>query len=504
MGRKKQNKNKIIITKDNLLYQPLSLALSGYEASALQHNIVIAILKKMKTFLKELRDNQFKNEPRQLSIFTTTGIQENILRDGDLMFDIHMNEIVDEAKHYPVAFNTLYSISDATVYVPIMKDGEECMLRMKLFDTIDKNVEVVTDKDGNIVRYKYKNRSPVSTLLIRKEVAEFLFPSDGRIYDFLEETAKSIAEKFPKRIYTYLSSYKYLSSYTIDYWKFRAHIGTNDKDAPIDGTTGEKKIIYPYYCDFVKRILDPSVKKLREMSDEDLSDFYFEVEPIYKGSRRAKNPDQLKFNFILSDLGKSIQCEKGQISKEIEREMFLKKELNQTKMQILMLMKRVTDENSVAFWKKVSQLVADMKKKRKTPIEDVRGWANVSLTRFMDEWQQDKDDKKQHDLFSGVGEEPKKETKVVAEKKVPILSDEEKEKWDSFMSFVRGKVDERSFQTWFVPMMFVSFKDSILIISVPSQFFYEYIEEKYVDVMKQTLYASFGEGCKLMYNIAKP
>lgn len=501
MGRKKENKKKIIITKDNLLYHPLPLAVSGYEATSLQQNAVIAILRKLKSSIKEIRDNQFKEEPRQLSIFSTNGVKENFLQNGDLVFDIHMSELGFQAKHYPVAFNMLYTISDAIIYVPVEEGGKTKMLRTKLFDTIDENVEKVIDQKSGEVVYKYRNRNPVSTIVIRKPVAEFLFPAEKRIYDFLEETAMTISERFPKRIYLYLSSFKGLSTYKVDYWKFRHDIGFNDKDAPIDSETKERLVKYPFYCDFVKRVLAPATKILKDKASEDESDFYFDVEPIYKGSKRAKNPDELLFTFHISDLGMAIQREKGQVSKDISREMFLKKELDQSKTQISMLMKRLREEDDSAFWKKVGQLVAEVKKKRKTPIADVRKWANASLTRFLDELEETKQEKEIIDLFSGAGEQNPKEDEVA--EIVPILSDEEKALWGNFMEEVKKRVNNQAYKTWFEPIVFFSFKANTVCVQVPNIFFYEYLEANFIPVMQAALHESFGKGTQFVYQLKK-
>ena len=36
---------------------------------------------------------------------------------------------------------------------------------------------------------------------------------------------------------------------------------------------------------------------------------------------------------------------------------------------------------------------------------------------------------------------------------------------------------------------------------MPSQFFYEFLEDKFVDLLRKTLYKVIGEGTKLMYNV---
>ena len=41
----------------------------------------------------------------------------------------------------------------------------------------------------------------------------------------------------------------------------------------------------------------------------------------------------------------------------------------------------------------------------------------------------------------------------------------------------------------------------MLTIQVPSQFFYEYLEDKYLDLIQQTLYREIGEGTILNYRI---
>ena len=94
---KKQKREDIILTKDNLLYQPLALAVNGYEATAFQQNVVIAVLRKLRGAIKGMRDGQFRPKPIQLSIFDNEGVKKDYLRDGDLAFDIHFNPLPEFA-----------------------------------------------------------------------------------------------------------------------------------------------------------------------------------------------------------------------------------------------------------------------------------------------------------------------------------------------------------------------------------------------------------------------
>lgn len=379
---KKEKREDIVLTKDNLLYQPLALAVNGYEATAFQQNVVIAVLRKLRGAIKDQRDGQFRQKPVQLSIFDNEGVQKNFLRDGDLAFDIHLRELGVDTPHYSQAFKAVCTIADAKVWVPAKKDdGTEIMIRKSFFDIGSENVDIVIDPRTGRQTYKYKNRSPVFTVIMSREVVNVLFPNDGRIYDFIDDTALMIAEKFPKRIYLYLSNFKYMpDGLTVDYWKFRHDIGFNDNE--VDAKTKERIIQYPHYCDFVKRVLRPSQTTLREMADNNISDFYFEYTEIYKTSRRQKNPDQIHFDFHLSDVGRDIKNDKTSMRETIEIERRLQAEFDQTPAQIRRIITSLTPDDRPLFTAKMDEL-HDLIESKKVQVKDRRSYCNRTFTDFI-------------------------------------------------------------------------------------------------------------------------
>ncbi|MCH5175866.1 MAG: hypothetical protein J1F40_08260 [Prevotellaceae bacterium] len=379
---KKEKREDIVLTKDNLLYQPLALAVNGYEATAFQQNVVIAVLRKLRGAIKDMRDGQFRQKPVQLSIFDNEGVQKNFLRDGDLAFDIHLRELGVDTPHYSQAFKAVCTIADAKVWVPAKKDdGTEIMIRKSFFDIGSENVDIVIDPQTGRQTYKYKNRSPVFTLIMSREVVNVLFPNDGRIYDFIDDTALMISEKFPKRIYLYLSNFKYMpDGLTVDYWKFRHDIGFNDNE--VDAKTKERIIQYPHYCDFVKRVLRPSQTTLREMADNNISDFYFEYTEIYKTSRRQKNPDQIHFDFHLSDVGRDIKNDKTFMRETIDMERRLQADFDQTPAQVRRIIISLTPDDYPPFTAKMNELQA-LINERKVQIKDKRSYANRVFTDFI-------------------------------------------------------------------------------------------------------------------------
>lgn len=73
--------------------------------------------------------------------------------------------------------------------------------------------------------------------------------------------------------------------------------------------------------------------------------------------------------------------------------------------------------------------------------------------------------------------------------------------WDGCLDFIRGQVGEQSFKTWFEPIRPVRLDADTLTIQVPSQFFYEYLEEHYVHLLRDCIKKELGEGGKLEYSV---
>lgn len=73
--------------------------------------------------------------------------------------------------------------------------------------------------------------------------------------------------------------------------------------------------------------------------------------------------------------------------------------------------------------------------------------------------------------------------------------------WNQCLEVIKKKVDSQSFNTWFIPIKPASLLGKTLTIQVPTQFFYEWLEENYVHVLKQSIDLVLGEGAKLEYSI---
>ncbi|MFM9945965.1 MAG: chromosomal replication initiator protein DnaA [Bacteroidia bacterium] len=81
------------------------------------------------------------------------------------------------------------------------------------------------------------------------------------------------------------------------------------------------------------------------------------------------------------------------------------------------------------------------------------------------------------------------------------MSDTYIEVWNNCLKIIKDNILPQSFKTWFDPIKPLKLENKVLTIQVPSQFFYEWIEEHYVGLLKKTLEKELGPGSKLEYNI---
>ena len=75
------------------------------------------------------------------------------------------------------------------------------------------------------------------------------------------------------------------------------------------------------------------------------------------------------------------------------------------------------------------------------------------------------------------------------------------EVWKNCLKVIKDNVPSISFKTWFEPIIPLKMENNVLTIQVPSAFFYEYLEEQYIDILSKTLRKEVGDDVKLEYNV---
>jgi len=81
------------------------------------------------------------------------------------------------------------------------------------------------------------------------------------------------------------------------------------------------------------------------------------------------------------------------------------------------------------------------------------------------------------------------------------MSSEANAVWSECLRVIEQHVNEQSFSTWFKPINPVRLDGTSLTIQVPSQFFYEWLEDNYVQVLKLAIKSTLGPNGRLEYAV---
>ncbi|MBU0697504.1 MAG: chromosomal replication initiator protein DnaA [Bacteroidetes bacterium] len=73
--------------------------------------------------------------------------------------------------------------------------------------------------------------------------------------------------------------------------------------------------------------------------------------------------------------------------------------------------------------------------------------------------------------------------------------------WANCLQIIKDNIPTQSFKTWFEPIIPLRLEESVLTIQVPSLFFYEWLEEHYVGLLRKTIKKQLGDTGRLEYNI---
>lgn len=73
--------------------------------------------------------------------------------------------------------------------------------------------------------------------------------------------------------------------------------------------------------------------------------------------------------------------------------------------------------------------------------------------------------------------------------------------WNGCLKKVNEKINSQSYRTWFEPIRPLTYDGEELSIEVPSQFFYEWLEEHYYQLIHDTLHQLIGKHVRLAYSV---
>ncbi|PCH75884.1 MAG: chromosomal replication initiator protein DnaA [Flavobacteriaceae bacterium] len=73
--------------------------------------------------------------------------------------------------------------------------------------------------------------------------------------------------------------------------------------------------------------------------------------------------------------------------------------------------------------------------------------------------------------------------------------------WQECLYFISDNIKPQAYKTWFEPIIPVKLTGEALTVQVPSKFFYEWLEEHYIKLLRVALVKQLGEDAKLIYDV---
>lgn len=73
--------------------------------------------------------------------------------------------------------------------------------------------------------------------------------------------------------------------------------------------------------------------------------------------------------------------------------------------------------------------------------------------------------------------------------------------WNNCLHFIKDNIKPQAYKTWFEPIVPVKVSSDVLTIQVPSKFFFEWLEEHYIKLLRVALVKELGESAKLVYDV---
>jgi chromosomal replication initiator protein len=83
----------------------------------------------------------------------------------------------------------------------------------------------------------------------------------------------------------------------------------------------------------------------------------------------------------------------------------------------------------------------------------------------------------------------------------PALQADAAALWEKCCAIIRDNVSAQVYKTWFELIRALRWQDNLLTLEVPSQFFYEWLEEHYYSLLQKTLLQVAGSRARLQYEV---
>lgn len=281
-------------TESDFILNPVSYTQIRGNFSLAQTNLMIGIIAQLQDRIKEqltFGETNFLFKPEDFS--------------GNLLnFEIPLKELGISPKKY----GELEAACEALLHVDMSykrfdeKENIEYNVKQNIFHKIEFPTNVL-NAEGEKVGYKsgQRRKGVIKIQMVDESAREILNLRKGYTRHLKNICSFCRSPRTP-RLYIYLTAWRKIGSCTVNYIDLKEFFGvlTFSKD--------HKRITenrYLKYGAFHRDVLDPVQKEMKNLSDENKVEFYFEYEPIYPHGVSRGDPESIRFHLIESQFGKS-------------------------------------------------------------------------------------------------------------------------------------------------------------------------------------------------------
>ncbi|MDE7117722.1 MAG: hypothetical protein K2O61_03650, partial [Bacteroidaceae bacterium] len=216
---------------------------------------------------------------------------------------------------------------------------------------------------------------------------------------------------------------------------------------------------------------------------------------IYKTSKRQKNPDQIHFDFHLSDVGQDIKQDKTAQRETIEIEHRLQQDFDQSPAQVRRIITSLTPDDRDPFVRKMDELKA-LIDERKVQIKDnKRSYCNRCFTDFLHTRIADKQRQMEAQMATDINATPQHPDTAPNDTTAPkgtlsqLYTDDDRRR---FAAAKESLADMQGIEHWLPEIGLYQVEDTMVTIAVPTRAFHESFTHYFGSALLDKLEETFG------------
>lgn len=489
-----KKKNYSLIESDNELIkelaevewlkQPWVYTLICGDFSPMQTNLLIQMTRVLQDRINNyLYKKSNHKDDGQLSLFS-----EEETKCGAIDFKIELSSMNIKPDTYRDFEKACEMMSRMNISYTIMDDNDNLK---KVYTNPFSRIEIpkITNK-----QYKYKGNSRrtgiVTVTMLEKNIHELFNMRMGYV-NFISNIGGISRRKHTPRLYIYLQRWKNNGSKLVNYIELKEYLGVIEYD--IKGNMKDK---YARFSRFCTDVLDKVKEDMDELAKAGKIDIHFDYRPVYKQRNKRGNPQEILFEIMQSGMGKKKNLQVATFKENMDIQDYLNAEFQVSAAESSDLISKVTKDMLPGFKSEVYLL---SEKVGKYKPKNVKGYVLTILRRYIETHTPVVIELKEEDKVQNT---PTLEDK---KKTIPVISENDLAKWNLFMEKIKMDVPVTEWDTWFSSISLFSIdwegEGCQLAIQVPTAYVAEYLEDKYLELISNSIKTSFGKGTKLSYKL---